>query len=173
MSSYFRTMTSAPSGVYTIDPRSSTVSFVAKSFFGLVRAPGTLSLRAGRIEITNASSAIVAVTLEAETFDTNDPKRDEHIRSDDFLNVARFPTIDYHSTSVTTDGSAVTVYGVLTVKGVTMPVPLTINSAEVGGHTLHVTATASVNRHSFGVTKLRGMIGGTIAVELDITAKMS
>jgi len=173
MSSSATPRTSAPPGIYAIDPSASTVAFVGKSLGGLVKARGTFALTAGRIEVTGPERASIEVTLDATSFDTGNPKRDTHVRSADFLDASRFPTIDYRATAVMSGESGWVVDGELTVKGVSASVPLTVASVEVLGATLRVRANTTVSRRALGVTKSRGMIGATLPVTLDITATMS
>jgi len=65
----------------------------------------------------------VNVTLETASVDTNHAERDRHLRSDDFLNVAKHPTATFESTSVkSTGGGTADIIGNLTLNGVTKPV---------------------------------------------------
>ncbi|WP_414163409.1 YceI family protein [Superficieibacter sp. BNK-5] len=72
----------------------------------------------------NPSADKVNVTLNTNSVDTNHAERDKHLRSADFLNVAKFPQATFKSTAVKADGDALDVTGDLTLNGVTKPVTL-------------------------------------------------
>ena len=78
-----------------------------------------------QIDEADLSKSSVEVTIEAASVDTRDEKRDNHLKSADFFDVAKFPTITFKSTKVVAgkDG-ALTVTGDLTMRGVTKPVTL-------------------------------------------------
>ncbi|WP_158783099.1 YceI family protein [Pantoea sp. BAV 3049] len=66
----------------------------------------------------------VSVTLNTNSVDTNHAERDKHLRSAEFLNVAKFPQATFVSTSVKKDGDKLAIAGDLTLNGVTKPVTL-------------------------------------------------
>ncbi len=72
----------------------------------------------------NPSADKVNVTINTNSVDTNHAERDKHLRSADFLNVAKFPQATFVSTAVKQDGDALDVTGNLTLNGVTKPVTL-------------------------------------------------
>lgn len=72
----------------------------------------------------NPSADKVNVTINTNSLDTNHAERDKHLRSADFLNVAKFPQATFASTSVKKEGDALDVTGNLTLNGVTKPVTL-------------------------------------------------
>lgn len=72
----------------------------------------------------NPSADKVNVTLNTNSVDTNHAERDKHLRSADFLNVAKFPQATFKSTAVKANGDALDVTGDLTLNGVTKPVTL-------------------------------------------------
>jgi len=88
---------------------------------------GEFGKTAGKVQIDDAdlSKSSVEVTIEVGSVDTRDEKRDNHLKSADFFDAAKFPTITFKSTKVVAgkDG-ALTVTGNLTMHGVTKPVTL-------------------------------------------------
>ena len=158
-------------GTWTIDPARSSVGFTVKHM-GLMNATGTMPVREGRIVIgEDLEASSVDAELDPAGFDTGNPKRDEHVRSDDLLDVEQFPSARYQSTSVETGGSSFTVHGELTVHGQTRPVTLVgeLTSTEHGEAA--ITASATVRRHDFGVTKMPAfVVGRDLAIELTIVA---
>ncbi|MGP3590035.1 YceI family protein [Vagococcus sp. WN89Y] len=72
----------------------------------------------------NPAADKVNVTINTNSLDTNHAERDKHLRSADFLNVAKFPQATFASTAVKKEGDALDVTGDLTLNGVTKPVTL-------------------------------------------------
>ena len=88
---------------------------------------GEFGKTAGKVQIDDAdlSRSSVEVTIEVGSVDTRDEKRDNHLKSADFFDAAKFPTITFKSTKVTAGKEgAITVAGNLTMRGVTKPVTL-------------------------------------------------
>jgi polyisoprenoid-binding protein YceI len=173
MTSSAQPITDAPTGTYAIDVTESTVTFGTTSFFGLLKAPASFTIASGHIVVTDPSNVAIDVTLDAASFDSKNPKRDTHIRSADFLDVAKHPTIAYRSNAVAQHDEHWHVDGTLTVKGVGAPVALHVTSATLEGDTVRVQGTATVDRYAHGVKKMGGMVGRRVPVTLDIVAKRS
>lgn len=128
-------------------------------------------------DITKAS---VDASLDPASIDTGNAKRDEHLRSPDFLDVAKFPTMTFKSKKVekTKDGFNLT--GDLTLHGVTKPVTLkaegpTPEMKDPWGNTRRgVSASTKINRKDFGLNWNKALESGGVLVgdELDITIEM-
>jgi polyisoprenoid-binding protein YceI len=114
------------------------------------------------------STGIVKVNVAS--LDTHEPRRDAHLRSADFFDVERFPTMAYAVKSVAQDGDEYRIVGDLTIRDITREVPLT---AEVsgpvtdpfGGTRIGVSAVGKLNRHDYGldwnvVTEAGGLLVG-------------
>lgn len=113
----------------------------------------------------------VEAVIDATTVNTNEPKRDEHLRSPDFLDVAKYPTITFKSTKVQKAGKdKLKVSGDLTIHGVTKPAVL-----EVEGFTSELkdpwgnikrggVASTKINRKDFGLVWNKMMEAGGVAV---------
>jgi polyisoprenoid-binding protein YceI len=158
-------------GTWTIDTARSTVGFTVKHM-GFMNASGTMAIREGKITVgEDLEVSSVEVELDPAGFDTGNPKRDEHVRSGDFLDVEQFPSAGYRSTSVEARGTSFTVHGELTVHGQTRPVTLVGELSSTDGGDATFTASATVSRHDFGVTKMPAlMVGKELAIELEIIA---
>jgi polyisoprenoid-binding protein YceI len=100
----------------------------------------------------------VEVTIQAASISTNDENRDDHVRTNDFLNVEEFPTLTYRSTKVQLGASGDwKVTGELTIRGVTRPVVLDVQFEGViqdpwGNQRLGFTASGEIDRNDFGVS---------------------
>ncbi|MGH7285325.1 MAG: YceI family protein [Polyangiaceae bacterium] len=131
---------------------------------------GKLSYDPGKPE-----SAIVEATLDAKSVDTREQKRDEHLRSADFLETEKFPTITFKSKRVKKDGKKVAVIGDLTIHGVTKEVTLAVDEISGpakdpwGGTRVGATATTKVNRKDFGLGWNVALEAGGILVGDDVS----
>jgi len=138
---------------------------------------GTLALD----ENDDLGLAEVDVSIDASSIDTGEPKRDEHLRSTDFLDVAAHPTLRFQSRSIAREAARYRVTGDLTIRGVTRSVVL---DAEFqgrgkdpwGGQRAAFSARTSIDREDFGLTwnqalEAGGVLVGTkIDIEIEVQA---
>ena len=112
-------------GTYTIDPAHSRLGFVARhAMVTKVRGSFTEFEGAARTE-TGLENAAIELTAQVASIDTRNADRDGHLRTNDFFDAERFPTIEFRSTDVTAaDDDTLRVTGDLTLKGVTKPVTI-------------------------------------------------
>jgi polyisoprenoid-binding protein YceI len=144
---------------------------------------GEFAKTAGKAQIDDAdlSKSSIEVTIEAASIDTRDEKRDAHLKSADFFDVAKFPTITFKSTKVEAgkDG-ALTVTGDLTMHGVTKPVTLegslTKAITDPWGLTRRgASFTGKLDRKAWGITWGKMTDVGAVVgdeVKLDIQAEL-
>lgn len=145
--------------IYRLDASHSSASFSARHTM-MARVRGELGIVSGTLSFdpANPSAASVEVELDAASIATRDEKRDEHLRSADFLDIAQFPTLTFKSTRVETkDGKAGKVYGDLTIRGVTRPVVIdAVNLGEQtspwGNKVVGFSGSTKVNREDWGLT---------------------
>ena len=103
------------------------------------------------------TKSTVSATIDVSTIATGQEPRDNHLKSDAFFDVAKFPTATFSSTSVTKDGSNLKVSGNLTLHGVTKPVVLEVEgpTGPVQGmdHKPHAgfSASTTISRTAFGI----------------------
>ena len=144
---------------YTLDPGHTMVLF-SWNHFGFSNPTANLNQVDGTLVYDEAAptKATVDVTLPLSGLDTFVPKLDEHLKSADFLDAAKYPTVTFKSTKVTSAGKdKLKVTGDLTVHGVTKPVTLDVTVNKVGPHpmmkvqTAGFDATATIKRSDFGV----------------------
>jgi polyisoprenoid-binding protein YceI len=127
----------------------------------------------------NASS--VDVTIETNTLSTGDTNRDTHVKSADFLDVEKYPTITFKSKKITKDGDGLKVTGDLTIHGVTKEVVLNVEGPTEeqkdpwGNIRVGASATTKIKRSDFGLTwntalETGGiMLGDDLKLELDVS----
>jgi polyisoprenoid-binding protein YceI len=169
----------AQTSTWVSDPNHSEVDFSITHMsisrvhgrFGNVNA----TIQYNEADITKSS---VQVTIDVSTIDTGVQGRDADLKSAGFFDVATFPTATFTSTSVTRNGSNLTVAGNLTLHGVTKPVVL-----DVEGPTAPVTdrrnkvhcgfsATATTHRTDFGIAPKMpaAMLGDEVKLTIEIDA---
>ena len=114
---------------YTIDSTHSAASFgVRHMMVSTVR--GQFSKLTGKVgyDPKNLAACKVEATVDATTIDTREPKRDAHLKSPDFFDVAKFPTLTFLSTKCAREGGKLKITGDLTIHGVTRPVLLDVDN---------------------------------------------
>lgn len=149
----------AAPAVWKIDPSHSGVTFEVRHFFSLV--PGRFTSFSGELTYDEAAPLATTVELEIEvsSIDTDNPKRDDHLRSADFFDAGNHPAITFKSTKVEAadQPDRYRVTGDLTMRGVTRPVTLDVEVLGFGPDAFGGTrggflVTGVVNRQDFGVT---------------------
>jgi polyisoprenoid-binding protein YceI len=165
----------AAASVWELDPSHSAAQFsVTHMMVTTVR--GQFSNVKGTVEIDDANSANVKVdaTIDATTVDTREAKRDQHLKSADFFDVAKYPAITFKSKSSQKVGDgAYKVTGDLMIHGVTKEVVLDVTGArevkDPWGHTrMGGVATTKVNRKDFGLNWNKTLETGGVLVSDDV-----
>ncbi|MDX3116572.1 YceI family protein [Streptomyces scabiei] len=158
-------------GAYEIDQTASTVRFDTRAMFGLLPVRGTFAIGHGRITVAEpAEESLVHVVVEAGSFESGNQKRDDHVGSADFLDVARHPEIGFRSQRLERSGADATLYGELTVCGVTQPIAITLGTVAHEGNRMTASGTTSIDRYAFGITKAKGMTGRYLKIALEVVA---
>lgn len=172
---------SAAAESYTIDPNHTFPNFKI-NHLGFSTMYGRFGETAGTLTIDRENNTgSVEVVIDAASIDTGMQKRDDHLRSPDFLNVVEFPEITYRSTDVVLhgDGSA-TVDGKLTIQGVSRPVRLDVSSINCGIHPMDpkkekfvcgFDASTKIKRSDFGVDYALPAIGDEMEIMLEVEAE--
>jgi polyisoprenoid-binding protein YceI len=143
---------------YTIDPSHSRMGFAVKHLMG-TEVQGQFNEYEGTVEYDPADPGAtkVDVTIQAASIDTNEAKRDEHLRGADFLKTEEFPTITFKAAGVNKTDSNYVIVGDLTIKGVTKTISIPSQLAgpiqsPFGGEVMAITGETVVNRQDFGVS---------------------
>ena len=167
---------------YTIDTAHSSVSFSIRHIVS--RTMGRFNDFSGSIvyDAENPANSTVSVTIVMDSFDTDNARRDGHIKSADFFDVEKYPEMTFVSSSVETKGDMLMVTGDLTLHGVTRKVVLPVEVLGVGTHPMTKTAVAGfqaeliIKRSDFGVnnwTDVAGVVGDEVSVTLLVEAVAS
>jgi polyisoprenoid-binding protein YceI len=145
---------------YEIDPAHSSLQFSVRHLMvSNVRGTFTGVKGTALYDAANPSSSSVEATVDVNTINTNDAQRDAHLKSPDFFDVARFPTINFRSTKVEKKSEGeFAVTGDLTIHGVTRPVTLEVSEVSEqakdpwGNARLGASVKAKVKRSDFDLT---------------------
>ena len=169
------------SGTWHVDTAHTSANFSARHL-GMSKVRGRFDALDGTLTIgDHPSESHVEVTIDASSISTNQPDRDAHLKSADFLDVEKHPELTFRSTRVYEDGEAWKMDGELTIRGTTRPVTLDIEYLGVmdnpmgPGRRVAFEGTTSIRRHDFGLTwegpqELGGMLVGK-KVDIDIDAQ--
>ena len=140
------TTTHQPTGVHNIDktrwridPTRSRIEFRTSTFWGLITVKGRFEQYAGTLDLRHEPA--VELTIDASSLDTNNNKRDKHLRSADFFDVDNHPQVRFVSDSATLDGERLTVSGRLYAAGKSTPLDVDAKLRRVDDE-LEVEATA-------------------------------
>jgi len=162
---------------YKIDAAHSRASFSVRHLM-VSNVRGEFSKVEGTISYDdkNPASLKVSATIDPATISTSEPKRDAHLKSPDFFDVAKFPTMSFVSKRATKSAKGLAVVGDLTLHGVTKEVTLDVEpTAEIkdpyGLFRRGAVATTKINRKDFGLTWNAVLETGGVAVgeEVSIT----
>lgn len=162
---------------YTIDS-SHTFPRFSYSHFGYSKQLSKFDKTTGTIVIDReAKTGSVDVTIDTKSVDTGYPLFNEHIQGEDFLDTAKYPTATFKSTKVHFKGNKpVSVDGELTLKGVTKPVVLKIDSFQQMPHPMvkkdavGANATAKVKRSDFNMGKYAPHVGDDVTIDIAVEA---
>jgi polyisoprenoid-binding protein YceI len=163
---------------YKIDPVHSEVSFKVRHL--LAKVSGRFTKFSGDIKIDtkDISKSSVEVSIDAASINTDVEARDNHLRSDAFFDVAKYPAITFKSTSVKEVAKGkLEITGDFTVHGVTKRItfPITNAGTQAGPKPGTVVAgfidgALTIDRQDYGVSYGKGMVGDEVAISLNIEA---
>ncbi len=120
----------------------------------------------------NPANSSINITIKTASVDTNNQKRDDHLRGPDFFNAKQFPTLTFESTKVEkAKGDDLKVTGKLTMHGVTKTITVPVKKVGEGkdpwgNYRTGYEAMFVVNRHDYGITFMKGVAGDDITVHL-------
>lgn len=165
----------AAGSTYTIDLSHSAFLFRVKHL-DIAYTHGRFNEFSGTFQVDekNPAESSVEISVKVASVDTNDEKRDDHLRSPDFFNVNQFPTMTYKSTAVKKlEGAMWEVTGNLTLHGVTKPVTMKLEKTGEGGdpwgnHRIGFEGTTSIKRSDFGMTNMMKAVGDEIRITVAV-----
>ncbi|MFJ6614848.1 YceI family protein [Streptomyces sp. NPDC091289] len=153
-------------GLWQLDTARSVIAVSHVTMWGMVTVKGEFTRVTGEGEVRPDGTVRGAVTLEAASLDTRHAKRDTHLRSADFFDVERHPTLVFAVRDAAFRPNDVAeVKGQLTVRGVSRPQNATVNVTESSADAIALTTEFTVDRDQFGMGWNRlGMMRGLTTV---------
>ena len=165
------TATLPKAGVYTIDPAHTEVGFIARHLIG-TKVRGRFTDVSGTFTVAeNPEDSSVEATVEAASIHTNQAQRDDHLRTNDFLDVPNHPTLTLKSTGLKhVAGSRWVLTADLTIRGVTKSVDFDLEflgegaSMQEGKTVVAFSASTEIDRRDFGVSFNHSLLDGSVVV---------
>ena len=166
----------AQAGTWQIDPMHSAAQFSVRHLgVSTVRGAFTKVSGSAKYDPADATKTSLDASIEATSVDTRVEMRDNDLRSPNFLEVQKYPTITFHSKQVKSAGAGkLRLTGDLTIHGVTKEVVLDVDgpSAAVkdpwGNQRIGASATTTIKRQDFGVNGAAGIVGDDITITIDV-----
>ena len=173
-------------GTYVIDPAHTEVGFIARHLIG-TKVRGRFTEATGTFTVAeNPEESTLKASVEAASVDTNNSMRDDHLRTNDFLDVPNYPTLSLTSIGLKqVDDTHWILKGELTIRGVTKPVDFNLEflgegpSMQEGKTVVAFSATAEIDRRDFGVSFNHSLLDGSVVVgnkvviELEVEASLA
>jgi polyisoprenoid-binding protein YceI len=160
----------APAQEYAVDAMHTAVTFKV-SHLGLSWVVGRFNDVAGTftVDAANPGKSAFELTIQTESVDSGNKKRDDHLRSPDFFNVKQFPSIGFKSTAVKPIEGGFEVTGDFTLHGVTRSITFPLKGGRTAEFPKGVRRTGYstelvLKRSDFGMDKLTGAIGDEVYV---------
>lgn len=156
-------------GTWRIDPGHSDVAFTVRHMM-VSKVRGHFTRFEGELVLaSDPLASTVTATIDLRSIDTNNPQRDDDLRSANFLDIQTHPTMTYRSTGIRHGEDGFDVDGELSLHGLTRPVPLTLvvngfTRDPYGGTRAGFSATAEIDRKDFGITANIPMDGGGVVI---------
>jgi polyisoprenoid-binding protein YceI len=162
---------------WQIDPAHANAQFTVRHL-SISNVSGQFNKISGTVEFDDkdVTKSSVNATIDAASIDTRENNRDTDLKSDGFFDVAKYPTLTFVSTSITSAGAGkLKMAGNLTIHGVTKPVTFDVDGPSDaikdpwGNQRRGASATTTINRRDFGIIKYpAAAIGDEIKITLDI-----
>jgi polyisoprenoid-binding protein YceI len=164
---------------YTFDNAHTTVGFQVRHIFTMLG--GSFDAFEGTIQVDQANpvASAVSFTIQATSINTREPKRDAHLRSADFFDVAKFPTITFKSTAVRpAAGGLYQVTGDLTMHGVTRTVTLPVQFLGAGkdpwgNEKMGFELSTTLDRKDYGIVWNHTLDQGNVLVGDEVKVQIS
>lgn len=168
-------------GDYEIDPAHSRIGFTARHAM-VTKVRGSFGGFSGQAHIdADPARSTTAITIQTDSFTTNQEQRDGHVKGDDFLNVEVYPEITFRSTSVEADGDTYRITGDLTVRDVTRSLTIDFEHTGLakdpfGNIRAGFEGSTTITRSDFGISFNAALetggvlVSDKIGLEFDISA---
>ncbi len=164
---------------YMLDAAHSNVGFAVRHLV-ISTVNGHFSEVAGEIQYDAAdiTKSSVSVTIKTDSINTNNGKRDDHLKSADFFDAEKNPEITFKSSSIEREGDGYAAVGTLTIKGVSKEVKLPFEiTGKIkdpwGNNKIGVEGSLTINRQDYGVSWSKTMDNGGLVVGNEVKISFS
>ena len=161
-------------GTYNIDPAHTSVGFEV-SHLGIAIVVGRFNTVKGEFTFVPNGNSAVNTEIKTSSVDTNVPDRDKHLRSSDFFDANRFPSMSFKSSSVeySADGKPIKIIGTLNLHGISREIILETKAigfgeGPAGNYRAGFQAKAKINRSDFGMKNLLAVAGDEVLITLNV-----
>lgn len=152
-------------GEWELDAKTSEIRIKHKTVWGLVTVKGRYTSFAGRGSVSAGGQSAGSVTIDVASIDTRNKKRDDHLRSDEFFDARRFPSIVLEIAEATLRDGQAQIRSSLAIKEIRKPLDFTARIEAAATNTLTLTGTFEVDRERYGMSWNKGgMIKGLTTV---------
>lgn len=171
------TVPQAAISTWNLDPVHSVAEFKVKHMM-ISNVKGQFTVLKGTLHLdeNDIANSTVEASIDAASINTREPQRDAHLKSPDFFDVEKFPTLSFKSSKVHENGDGeLAVTGDLTIHGVTRPVTFAVEGPTPatkdpwGNQRRGLSATTKINRKDFGVSYNAALEAGGILVGEEVT----
>jgi len=166
----------AQATTWQIDPNHTAAQFSVRHL-GISTVRGAFTKVSGSVtyDPANPGKTLIDVTIDTSSVDTRVERRDNDLRSPNFFDAAKFPTLTFKSKHTEANGAGrLKVTGDLTIHGVTKEVVLEVEGPSApmkdprGNWHMGASASTKINRQDFGVSADKGMVGDDISIMIDV-----
>ncbi len=158
-------------GDYRLDPELSSVKIRIKGNWGLHTVKATFKLGQGALTVDDSGTLLnVSAEIDASSFYSRNSRRDKHVKSADFLDVTRYPTISFAGEDLRADGGELVLTGNVTIHGITERVDVRLGNVAMTDGLARLEATAGLDRTRFGVTHMPKRIGKDVSLTFEVSA---
>jgi polyisoprenoid-binding protein YceI len=170
------TLSAASQDTWQIDPAHTSAQFSVRHL-GVSTVRGAFTKVSGTVQYDSANldKSSIQTTIDASSVDTRVEMRDNDLRSPNYLDVQKYPTITFKSRRIEASGAGkLKVTGDLTIHGVTKEVAMDVDGPTPamkdpwGNQRMGASATTKINRMDFGVAGGSGVVGDDLSITLDI-----
>ena len=152
-----------PTGTWTLDKVHSTVGYAVRHSGLSLFKGGLTDFDASLVDgVLRGSASVASITVQDENLEG-------HLLSPDFFDAERFPRVSFESTSIARDGDAVTVEGVLELRGAKLPVTLTGSISGPVGEKIGLSLETTIDRTAFGMNWQMELPNGVNALDNEVT----
>jgi polyisoprenoid-binding protein YceI len=170
----------AQTSTWNIDPAHSTAQFTVRHL-GISNVTGSFTKVTGTVTLNDKDIAQsqVSASIDVNSVDTRVEARDKDLKSPNFFEVEKYPTIEFKSKKITGGGAKLQVVGDLTIHGTTREVTLDVDGPTPeltdpwGNSRRGISATTSINRKDFNLTYNKALgtgeafVGDTVKIQID------